>query len=76
MKFFRKGNKGYFIEKQEGESLDVFFDRANFIACQNGNYSHIITYSYIYINTKYYGTEYSSEVMKELGQMIDNCKTH
>ena len=74
MKFYKKGNKGYLIEKQEEESLDIFFDRANFIVCQNGDYNHIITYSYIYINTKYRGTKYNNEVMEKLDQMIKNCK--
>jgi len=64
----------YFVKRNDGEIIDYFFERANFIAKLKPKtieeYNKYELYSRIQINVKYNKCTYNNDVMNELHSLI------
>lgn len=75
MTFFKKDDCICLVERNEGESMEHFIDRGNFIVAQkpqnDKEYELVLKYSYIYTNVKYLHCEYTDDIMTDLKKMED-----
>lgn len=73
----RKGNIICIVKRNEGENIDVFLNRANFIVSQklnnNKSYNEIVILSNVYANMEHLKCDYSTTIKKKIDDMQKKC---
>ena len=78
MSLFEKEGYVCYVEKDENEHNEHFYERGNFIVCQKpktkDEMDKVVTYSRVFMNNKYLQCMYNEKIMYILSNMMHNMK--